>query len=76
MKLEYSFFSLQKQHNDEFNFLKGKSYFFEKMHCRKLMKKHNEVLCRFFSNLKLQTATGFEPTTTQFVNEHSTIWPN
>ena len=22
------------------------------------------------------TATGLDPTTTQFVNEHSTIWPN
>ena len=28
-------------------------------------------------NLKVKvTATGFEPRTTYFVNEHSTIWPN
>ena len=41
----------------------------------------NNLFTRFIAIILLQpysqvTATGFEPTTTYFVNKHSTIWPN
>ena len=31
---------------------------------------------KVFKNIKFTTATGFEPKTTKFVNEHSTTWSN
>ena len=81
------FFFFESHHQDKI--IKSKQYFFPKFHNGSTEQQNWMKISKIKANLRYicglghfhnyendVTATGLEPRTTQFLNEHSTIWPN